>query len=185
MKYIEWFVLSSVVSGWIEHWMSIHRIHNLWLFHFNSMLELGLLLTVFYYWRINDFHGKIIRFLFIFYALSWIIGIFTFEPLTKTDEYTSIISKCIQIGLSVWLMLIVSKDSSMLWKEDPRLWISSGLILYNVTTLIYFGLFGVLLVRSRDVLMILNYSNWFAIIISYTFFLRAFFCNHAPTGTIH
>jgi hypothetical protein len=185
LKFIEWFILSSLVSGWFENYLAAHNIRNLWLFHFNMMLELGLLLMAFYHWRINTLQGKIIRWSFGFYLLCWIVGVFTFEPLSQSDKYTSILAKLIQIGMSIWLMLNIVKDTSVHWKYDSRIWVASGLLIYNSSTLLYFGLFGVLLMQYRELLIILIYINWYAIIISYIFFLRAFFCQPASAGINH
>jgi hypothetical protein len=185
LRFIEYFILSSVFSGWIENYLARHGIRNLWLFHFNSVIELSLLILAFYRWRTSHWFGKIIVWSFVFYLFCWILGKFTIEPLTGSDKYTSVISKLIQAGLGVSLLFDVLDDSVTLWKNDPRFWVASGIVFYASTSLFLFGLFGVMLEQSRTLLKYLWNINLYAIIISYSFYLRAFFCKPVSTGIIH
>jgi hypothetical protein len=177
LRYIEWYIIYNVVSGWIEHILgSYYQIHNLWLFHFNSFIELLILLLALYSWRTSERNGDFIRWSFYFYAMIWFAGKFTFEPFNMSPHYTAIIDRCIQIGFSAWLLIAVLQENAIPWEKDPRIWIASGIILYSTSTLFLFGLFDVMLVQSPDILRIIWHFNWYAIIITYGLFLRGLFC---------
>jgi hypothetical protein len=183
LRYIEWYVISSTVSGWIEHVLgSYYHIHTLWLFHFNTFIDLLLVLIALYYWRTDERNGKFIRWSFYFYMVIWITGMFTFEPLTMSDDYSGSIAQLIQLSFSIWLLMVVLKDDKIIWSEDPRFWVSSGVIIYVAFTFLLFGLFDVMLSRSFDILRAILHINWYAVVISNAFILRAFFCKPASTS---
>ena len=50
----------------------------------------------------------------------WLVGKFTFEPITAFDTYSSVISQLMQIGFGAWLLLIVVRDNEISWKNDVR-----------------------------------------------------------------
>jgi len=185
LRFIEWYVVSSVISAWIEHVLgSYYHIHTLWLFHFNTFIELLLVLFALYHWRSSELNGKLLKWSFYVYAIVWIVGMFTFEPLTMSDDYSGSISQLIQLGFSIWLLFTVLEDDSVIWKNDPRFWVASGIILYCASTFFLFSLFDVLLSKSSQMLRTLTYLNWWFIILTYIFYLRAFLCKPASAGII-
>jgi hypothetical protein len=185
MRFIAWNVVCATISGWTEHILGSHyQIHTLWLFHLNTFIELVLVLFAFYHWRTGTRHGKLLQWSFYVYAIIWLVGMFTFEPLTMSDDYSGSIAQVIQLGFSIWLLIAILKDDTVVWTNDPRFWVTSGIIIYVAFTFLLFGLFDVMLSKSSSMLRVILHINWYAIIISYVFFLRAFFCNPAPAGTI-
>jgi hypothetical protein len=81
--------------------------------------------------------------------------------------------------------MAVLNDAGSDRKNDPRFWVASGTILYNVLTLFLFRSFDLLLIQSPGLLKILWHINWYAMIVAYLFYLRAFFCKPVNAGIIH
>jgi hypothetical protein len=102
-----------------------------------------------------------------------------------SDDYSGSIAQLIQIGFCMWLLMAVMNDENTNWKNDPRFWVASGMILYGVSTFFLFGLFNMLLSKSPQMLRLILYLNWWSIILAYIFYLRAFFCKPANAGIIH
>jgi hypothetical protein len=176
LRYIEGYIIYSVASGWIEYVLGVYHIHNLWLFHFNTLINFTLLLTAFYDWQNSIWNKTLIQLSLGFYLVIWIIGKFSFEPFSGLDIYSNTFAQVIQILFSASLMMTVLKDTQTVWKNDSRFWVASGLLIYVTSTFLVFGFFNVLLTMSPQVLKIIWHINWYAIIISFIFFLRAFFC---------
>ncbi|MCX6121106.1 MAG: hypothetical protein NTX44_05760 [Ignavibacteriales bacterium] len=183
LRYIEGHIIYSVVSGWTEHVLgSYYHVNNLWLIHFNTLINLTLLLAALYCWRFSKWNGILLRWSLYSYIVIWIVGKFSFEPLSGLDVYSNTFAQLIQIIFSVWLMMTVLKDTRIVWKNDSRFWVASGVIIYVTSTFLLFGFFNVLLTWSPQMLKVIWHINWYAIILTFGFFLRSFFCKPERTS---
>ena len=149
------------------------------------MIELLLFSIIFYSWRTSKRNGFLIWCGFFFFLFIWIIGKFTFEPITGWDKYSGSITQILQIGFGGWLLLGILKETNISWKEDVRFWVLSGIVLYAAATFLLFGLFDVLLASSLKLLRAIWPLNDAFIVMQYIFFLRAFLCKSASAAIIN
>jgi hypothetical protein len=176
LHFLVWYVCFEVVIALAEDVMARNNIRSLWLLQCFDILELLLFIKIYYYWRTNSSNGKLLWLSYIIYLIIWIIGKFTFEPLTYSNVYSGSISQLIQICFGTWLLLAVVKEDRIFWKDDTRFWVVSGIVLYAASTFGLFALFNQMLTLPRYVMRRIWMLNMFLVIIENLFFLRAFLC---------
>jgi hypothetical protein len=110
------------------------------------------------------------------FAILWIVSKFSFEPLSVADDWTSAISKVLQIAFSGYLLVDIVKDSDIIWTNDPRFWVVTGTIIYSAASLFLFALFTRMLQISTERFLIIWPLNWIFLIISYLLYARGFLC---------
>ena len=176
LQLLEWYILFSIVVDGVKDVMVYHNIHTLWIDQCFSVLELFLFVVLFHHWRTSNRNGVLIWISFLLYLIFWIIGKFSFEPLTGPDTFSCSISQIIQIGFGMWLMLALLKDNLTSWEKNPMFWVISGIILYATASFFLFGLFGAMFTVPRQIMRLVYLANMFFIILQYIFFLRAFLC---------
>ena len=174
LRILEWYIISSIIIDFVDDVMIYKRIHTLWLNQCFDVIELLLFSRIFYFWRTSKRNGFLIWAGFVAYLLVWIIGKFTFEPITGWDNYSEPIAQLIQIGFGGWILLRILKETDIVLKKDIRFWVLSGIVLYAVATFFFFGLFTPMLISNRKLLRAIWPLNDAFIVMQYFFFLRAF-----------
>jgi hypothetical protein len=182
LRYLGWYIVFIGVAEWLEFFLAYHRIHNLWLFHFTTPIELFILSGVFYHWRKNKRDKSVILLLLTIYMIVWIVGLFSFEPLEQSNNYTMILCNLLEIVFAVILLMGFLNENQSVWHHDARFWVATGVVMYAAATMFLFGLFNVLLASSLSTLRMWSYFNWMISIVTYLFFLRAFFCKPEPVS---
>ncbi len=180
LRYLLLYILAAVVIDIAKDVMSFYKIHTLWLSQCFSIIELFLFVIVFCLWGMSKKQTALLWWAYAAYLVVWIIGKFTFEPLTASDVYSGAVSQIIQISFGSWLLMAVLKDDSVVWRRDPRFWVILGIVLYASATFFLFGLFNEMLKISLEVMRTLWLMNSLFIIVQHYFFLRAFLCKSEP-----
>jgi len=178
-KFLEWYIISSIMIDCVQDIMIFKKVHTYGVSTCFSVVELLLFSGIFYLWRTSKRNGLLIWAGFAVYLLFWIIGKFTFEPITGWDNYSEPISQLMQIGFGGWMLLKISKETNIVLKEDIRFWVLSGIVLYAVATFFFFGFFTPMLMSNRKLLRAIWPLNDVFIVMQYIFFLRAFLCSSA------
>jgi hypothetical protein len=182
LRILEWYIISSIIVDIVIDVMIYKKIHTYVISQSFAVIELLLFSSIFYIWRTSKRNGLLVWSGFITYLLIWIIGKFTFEPITEWDNYSEPISQLIQIGFGGWILLRILKKTNIAWKEDVHFWVLSGIVLYAVATFFLFGLFTPMLAANRKLLLaIWSFNNAF-IVMQYILFLRAFLCKPVNAG---
>ena len=176
LKILEWYIIGSIIDNCLLDVMIYKKIHTYPVSHIFSMFELLLYSCIFYFWRTSKRNGYLVWMGFAIYLLIWIIGKFTFEPISGWDKYTLPITQLIQIGFGGWLLLRMMKETCIVMKEESRFWLLSGIVLYAVATFFIFGLFTPLLLLDQKLLLAIWPLNDAFLVMQYIFFLRTFLC---------
>jgi hypothetical protein len=182
LKIVLWYILFSLVVDSVKDVMIFNKIRTLWINHWFSILELLLYILVFNYWRLNKRYSFFIWLSFAVYFFIWIIGKFSFEPFEFEDVYSESVSQIIQIAFGVPLLIALIGDEDINWKNNPRFWIISGIVLYAAAAFVLFALSNaILILPPQTIRMIYNLNDLF-IVIQHIFFLRAFLCKPISAG---
>jgi hypothetical protein len=175
LRVLTWYILLSASFDVVKDAMAYHNIHTLWLSQCFSIIELILLLTVFHYWKTSKRSSILMGASFILYLTIWIVGKLSFEPFTVYDTYSGAVSQIIQIGFGIWLLTSLTTEDKFVWKNDPRFWVISGIVLYAAATFFLFGMFNVMVAASREFMKLVLNANLVFICVQYSFFLRGLF----------
>ena len=185
LKLLEWYAFISIVTDIVIDIMIQIKVHTYAIGQCFDVFELLLFSCIFYLWRTSKRNGFLIWAGFVAYLLIWIIGKFSFEPLTGWENYSGSITQILQISFGGWILLKMLKETNIVLKEDIRFWVLSGIVLYAVSTFLFFGFFTPMLASNRKLLRAIWPLNDACIIIQYYFFLRAFLCKPASIGIIN
>jgi len=176
LRILEWMIIISTVGVIAELIFASLHIHNLWMSHFYTLIELVCVTLICSSWMKQRRNRLLVLLCLSMFIFLWIISKFTFEPFSLLDGWTSAISKILQITFSGFILVDVVKESDIVWTDDPRLWIAGGVIIYAAGTLFWFALFNKMLQNSPERLMQVYSLNWILMIISNLLYARGFLC---------
>jgi hypothetical protein len=182
LRILEWYIICSLIVDIVIDVMVRKKIHTYGVGTCFNVIELLLFSGIFYAWRTNKRNGFLIWAGFLIFLFIWVIGKFTFEPMTSWDSYSGSITQILQIGLGGWLLMGILKETDIVWKADARFWVLSGIVLYATATFLFFGFFTPMLISNRKLLLAIWPLNDAFIVMQYIFFLRAFLCKPVNTG---
>jgi hypothetical protein len=170
------YLVEMAISGLAEVIMSLNHIHNIWVIHLATITEFIIIVLMFYLWETKIYKKRIILILGCLFVIFWFIAKNTFEPFDQMDVYTVIIAQAIYIILAVSLLFKVLNDTQTSLKDDARIWIASGLIIYSAGTLFVVSLFNVVNESMPKLLNVIWYINWILVILVTLFFARGIWC---------
>jgi hypothetical protein len=176
LRILEWLLIINIAEVGVQWIVASLHYHNLWTSHFYTFIEFFLLVLIYSSWVKSDRNRLMLWLCLSGFIIFWIVSKFTFEPLSRLDGWTAAISKILQITFSIFLIMDVVKESDIVWRDDPRLWVIAGIIIYSAGSIFIFALFNRMLQISPDRLKIIWSLNWTLIIIANLFYARGFLC---------
>ena len=176
LKILELLIIISILEVGVQWYLASLHIRNLWTSHFFTLIETTFIFLIFSFWMKQRKNRLILFSFFLAFSIFWVISKFTFEPFSLTDDLTAAISKFLQIIFSTYLLVMVVRDSDIIWTDDPRLWIAAGIIIYSAGSIFMAALFNMMLQISYDNLRLIMSINWILMIFSNLFFVRGFLC---------
>ena len=176
LRILEWLIIIGVVDAGVQWFLASFRIHNLWTMHFYTLIELIFVFMIYSSWMKQHRSRSVLLLCLTVFTILWIVSKFSFEPFSLADDGTAVISKILQIAFSAFLLLDIVKENEVVWTNDPRIWVTTGVIVYSAGSLFLFALFNKMLQISPTHLLMMWSVNWILAIISNLFFLRAFLC---------
>jgi hypothetical protein len=176
LRVLEWLIFISLVDTIFQMTLAFYDIHNLWTMHCFTIIEFTFVVILYSSWIKNRRYQSILFLCLVGFVVLWIVSKFSFEPFSLADDGTSSISKILQIAFSAYLLVDIVKESDLVWKDDPRLWVVVSILIYAAGSLFWFALFNKMLQISPERLRQTYFLNWILMIISNLLFLRAFLC---------
>lgn len=177
LRYLVWLMLISIFVSINERLLSLlHFQNNLWLIHCYSFVWTFIIALIFYYWRSSRRNGIILIFFFIFFAIVWVVGKFSFEPMNRGDDITSSVSNIFVLIFSINLMLRMLHEENVEWKNDHRFWVVCGFIVYSAGTFFLLLFFNLMLKVSPTMLMAIYPTNWVLSVVVDYLYARALLC---------
>ena len=164
--------LSSILA--LE--MGMHHIRNLWVMHCSTLIEFLIIMTMFYGWKKTKNGKRLLLILGCAFTIFWCVSKIIFEPFTQMDTYTFAMAQMICIALAVSVLFDVLKDADTTLKNDSRVWVASGMVIYSAGTLFVVSLFNVILRSMPQLLNTVWYINWALAILVVLFYARSILC---------
>jgi hypothetical protein len=169
-------VVEVFIAAFVEVVLVYFKRHNLWVISLSTLVEFVLIALIIYHLKIKESEKTYILFAGAGFIIFWIVSKLTFEPFSVFNSYTSVVSRLFQIVISVSLLFDILKDTSVRIKNDSRIWIASGIIIYSTGSLLLCILFMEILKVSPQLIKALWPINWILVIISELLYARAILC---------
>jgi hypothetical protein len=170
------YVIEIFIIEFVEVLLTYFHRHNLWLISISTLVEFILIVIIFYYLKINESEKSFLLFTGVSFIIFWLISKFTFEPLSTFNSYTSVVARLFQISISVSVFFDILKDPNVRLKNDPRIWIASGIMIYSTGSLILCILFLEIAKLPLEVFKTIWQINLFLNIVSEFLYARGIWC---------
>jgi hypothetical protein len=170
------YVIEIFIIEFVEVLLTYFHRHNLWLISISTLVEFILIVIIFYYLKINEREKSFLLFTGVSFIIFWLISKFTFEPLSTFNSYTSVVARLFQISISVSVFFDILKDPNVRLKNDPRIWIASGIMIYSTGSLILCILFLEIAKLPLEVFKTIWQINLFLNIVSEFLYARGIWC---------
>jgi len=127
-------IISIIVMG-IGDYMAAYVVNNLFLYHGYSLFEVCIFMPYLYLQTNKKIKPAII--IGCTYTVFWVINIIFWEPLSTFNSNSAAIASILISAASLkYLLALTSKDEIMYFQKLPGFWIVSGLLFYNIVSLL-------------------------------------------------
>jgi len=127
-------------------------INNLWLMNTTMPIYTVLVMWMFSFWETRQVIQNIFKITAILFCILWATELIVNGSFFQFTKYSRPLMNILFIGVSCLAVYEDNKNEEVLLVEQPRFWISSGLIIYYSGTLVVNLLANTLLRISEDVL---------------------------------
>ena len=176
LKILEWLIIISTVVVVGQLTLAFIKIHNLWMSHFYTLIEIVFVVFMYSSWMKKPQNRFMLSLCLLAFVLFWIVSKFTFESFAYRDGWTATISMILQIIISTFILVDVVRENDIIWTDDPRFWIATGIILYAAGSLFWFAFFNKMLQISPERFKQVYNLNWILSILSNLLYARGFLC---------
>ncbi|MFN8345890.1 MAG: hypothetical protein U0X91_12835 [Spirosomataceae bacterium] len=168
-----WLLVYTFISELVALYIRLHYGNNVYIYHLYNPIQYTLI-TYAFYLELRKY--RFMRYsIFLFWAFALINGIFWEPFMTK---FCSNLSMTKSILTSLWALLYLNelfkKVSEHKLADYPLVWISVGLLVFNVTNILGLGLFNLLDSTHRFSAVLQNVRSATNYIL-YSTFIGAFY----------
>jgi hypothetical protein len=180
MKILIWYLVSSFVFEIIVNILILMSIsHNtLWISHVFPIIEYTFLVVIFSRWQKNMVLKKAYLWSILLMAAFTIVNTFFFQSVAQVSTYGMSIHKLLLIGISAFVLLELNKENIYPLTREYRFWVATGVLFYNLTTLLMFSLTNLILSYGEQFFKPIFMMNLALNIIMYLIFAKGFLCSH-------
>ena len=149
-------------------------INNLWLMNTTMPIYTVLVMWMFSFWETRPLLQKIFKITAILFCILWTTELVVNGSIFQFTKYSRPVMSILFIGIACLAVYEDNKNEEALLVEQPRFWISSGLIIYYSGTLVVNLLGNTLLSISEDVLRDALYLQSVLNLFSSVLYLQGF-----------
>jgi len=170
------FVCLAMITEIVTLCMAMEKMNNLWVLHIHHLLEFGLLMQIISMWQRQPLFRKIWLISIPFFIIFWIISNLTIESFFGPAEYSHVVFSGVLVFASIYSLINLMKDESLiLWKEI-RFWITSGILIYFGGNTVLFLFFDkIFALKTQDAITVWN-IHWIIDTIVNVFYAIGFLC---------
>ena len=156
-------------------------IRNLFLGHFYMPFEFLFFLWVFSRW-FGTSSQFVLRLISVLFVLFWIVSHLTLERFVEPPQYTSLVSKILALGVTVFFLHRISADSKESILKDSRFWFLSGLLIYSSGGILFASLRSVIDKLPPEGIDFAFSAHWIISIVSNALYIIGFLCKPRNSG---
>jgi len=182
MKILVWYLVSSFVFETIVNLLVLLSLsHNtLWISHVFPIIEYIFLVVIFSWWQKNIFLKKAYLWSILFMAAFTIVNLLFFQSVIQANTYAMSMHKLLLIGISAFALLELNKEGIYPLTREYRFWVATGVLFYNLTTLMLFSLANLVISYGRQFAEPIFMMNIALNVIMYLIYTKGFLCR--PQG---
>jgi len=155
--------------------------YNLFLAHFYLPFEF-----LFFLWIFSRWFGTspqfVLRLISVLFVLFWIVSHLTLERFVEPAQYTSLVSKILALGVTIFFLHRISADSKESILEDSRFWFLSGLLVYSSGGILFSALRNVIDKLPPEGIDFAFSAHWIISIVSNALYVIGFLCKPRNSG---
>lgn len=174
MKYLLLYCFVASVTNLIGHYLGAHHRNNLWLAHVYTLVEYGLLATIFASWQTNPLLKNILLWSVPIFLLLGIISIFFMADLRHFNDYSRPLAGMMLVLAAAYTLFEQNLDLGRPLILKPQFWISTASLLYFGGTLVLYALSNSLLQLPRQTTKNIFLLDWIIYIIFNLLFFGGF-----------
>jgi hypothetical protein len=163
-------------SSWLETFASLGGKNNLWVIHVSTLCEFLLVVSMFILWKERRGEKRALLYLCCLFAMVWVIGKLTFEPMIRFDSYTGAAARVIETIIAIAALVDVLNGRLPDIRKDPRFWVSSAIIIYSTGSLMMVVLFNEMMSISSELVKKVWPFNWLLFAASLVLMARGLMC---------
>lgn len=142
LRWLLYFITVGLIVDLVLLYLYVHRIHNLWLIHSFTLIEILFLGYIFYSWHVNSKIKMGISWTIYIYTVLWIVSKFFLEKFNSFDNFTASLSSILLTIMALLTLYClthnIEKFENNLF-QVPIFWISiSVLVSYTAAIFILF-----------------------------------------------
>jgi len=129
----------GTITSFIGAITGLRGINNLFLFHFFTLFEHIITITIIRGWVQVRKIRKALQFIMISFVIFWIISKFTFENIKAYDNYTASLNSTILIIACGYYLSRIFLDQDIPITKLPEFWFALGIFIYHSGVFVLFG----------------------------------------------
>ncbi|MBS4029206.1 MAG: hypothetical protein KGZ58_11315 [Ignavibacteriales bacterium] len=177
MRILSVFFVLGVANQAAQLYLSFQGIQNLYLFHFYTLAEYILLMSVLSLWQKNEILKTILQYSIPIYTIVWLSAKMSLENPTLFDNFTSSLSSLIFIAVSAYTLLgVVDEAGENSVFRDPRFWILSAMLLYYSGGLVFFAMSNAILFYAKPEIIFAWSLHWGIGIMANLLYTSGYLC---------
>ncbi len=146
-----------VAEGGIEIWLSIHRIHNLWLVYFFTPVTGATLLWALSCWQASEVARLTMRLAIVPFLVVWAVLTLSFENTSSFSRAADPLASLVGLFAAACTLVGRARAATGELLRQDWFWVSAGVALY-LGTFSMIGPLSALLVGSDPILMLQAYQ---------------------------
>ena len=159
----------------VQVWMAMHGINNLWTSHVYHAGEFVVFMWVLAFWEENPRVNRLMVLSISVYLVLWVILKFTFNPMMQEADTLALPVHIVFTLLSIRLLHgLVEKERGLLFTM-PKFWFLAGLLIYSSGDLVMYALKSTIYQLSAESYVKVWQYHWLVDAIANTLFAAGFF----------
>lgn len=141
MKVLWGFFLFSFLLNVLSFAFSFTMKNNLWLYHFNTLIEFCIFVFVFSFWKQSRVSTVILRFATFGFLLVWLMSKFFLEDFRQFDSFSSSFKSAVLVVIALYFLLSLYQRE--LWYKpmhDFRFWVLAAVLIYFSADVVFIAL---------------------------------------------
>lgn len=148
-----YYLVLSLFSSFLNAYLGLHRIHNLWTANLFMPVQFGML-AYFFSFHVDNSMRRVVIWSIPCFFLLWAVDFLLFESILKFSTYAKPVEYVLLTFIAAFALFTNYRRNLSLPTSEPLFWIAAGVMLYFSSVAVLFSLSASLLRVSNETLRI-------------------------------